>query len=300
MTAKVILNPYSNRWNAQKRWAQAEIALREAGVDFELVVSERPGHIAQLTHQALSDGFSPLIAAGGDGTLGEIVNALAHASADGALLTPLGILPLGTANDLAYVLKIPLSLGEAARVISVGNIRRMDLGKANDIYFANNSALGLEPYVTVIQNRITWIKGIGRYLVSAIRAILDKPAWNAHMEWDHGKFDGPVSLIYVGNGPRSGGVFYMAPRADPFDGKLTVVFGYRSTRRGMFALLPKAMRPDVGSYVESRGMHEFPVSWLKVHLDQPSPAHADGEIFSAGITDLEYRIFPGRLQMLVP
>ena len=63
MTAKVILNPYSNRWNAQKRWPLAESALHAAGVDFELAISERPGHITELTRQALLEGFSPLIAA---------------------------------------------------------------------------------------------------------------------------------------------------------------------------------------------------------------------------------------------
>jgi diacylglycerol kinase (ATP) len=300
MTAKVILNPYSNRWNAQKRWPLAENALRKAGVDFELAVSAGPGNIAELTCQALSDGFSPLIAAGGDGTVGEMVNALAHASAEGAPLTPIGVLPLGTANDLAYALKIPLDLGEAAKVIGAGKIRCMDMGKVNDIYFANNSALGLEPYVTVIQSKITWIKGIGRYLVAAVLAIMDRPTWQAHLEWDGGKFDGPISLVYIGNGPRSGGVFFMGPHADPFDGRLTIVFGHRATRRGMFALLPKTMKPETGSYVESEGMLEFPVSWLKVHLDNPSPAHTDGEIFSTAITDLEYHIFPGRLQMYLP
>jgi diacylglycerol kinase (ATP) len=300
MTAKVILNPYSNRWNAQKRWPEAENALRAAGVVFEMAVSEKPGDIAALTRRALSDGFSPLIAAGGDGTIGEMVNAMAHASGEGAPLTPLGILPLGTANDMAYALKIPLDLAEAAKIISAGKIRAVDMGKANDIYFANNSALGLEPYVTVIQSKITWIKGIARYLVSAILAIMDRPTWSAHLEWDGGSFDGPVSLIYVGNGPRSGGVFYMGPHADPFDGKLTIVYGYRATRRGMFALLPKTMKPGAGSYVESEGMRELPVSWLKVQLDNPSPAHTDGELFSTAITQLEYHIFPGRLQILMP
>ena len=177
MTAKVILNPYSNRWNAKKRWPAAEIALRAAGVDFDLAISERPGHISELTRQELQSGFSPIIAAGGDGTIGEVVNAMGHALADQDALIPLGIIPLGTANDLAYALKIPFYLTEAARVIGAGKIRPMDMGKANDIYFANNSALGLEPYVSVIQNKITWIKGIGRYLVAAVLAIMDKPTW---------------------------------------------------------------------------------------------------------------------------
>jgi len=47
-------------------------------------------------------------------------------------------------------------------------------------------------------------------------------------------------------------------------------------------------------------MREFPVSWLKVHLNNPSPAHTDGEIFSTAITDLEYHIFPGRVQIILP
>jgi diacylglycerol kinase (ATP) len=300
MTAKVILNPYSNRWNAQKRWGEAETALHAAGVDFELAISEKPGHITQLAKQAIEDGFSPLIAAGGDGTIGEIVNAMGHATEARAPLTPLGIVPLGTANDLAYGLKIPLGLDEAARVIAAGKIGPVDLCQANDIFFANNSAVCIEPYVTVIQNRITWIKGILRYLVAAVLAIMDRPTWGVHLEWDGGRFDGPLSLVYIGNGPRSGGVFYMGPHADLYDGKLTIVTAYRATRRGMFALLPRAMQVNVGSYVESEGVREFNVSWLKIHLDNPSPAHTDGEIFSRGIEDIEYRIFPGRLPILVP
>ncbi|MEW6094703.1 MAG: acylglycerol kinase family protein, partial [Chloroflexota bacterium] len=80
MTAKVILNPYSNRWNAKTRWPQAEAALQAAGVDFEMVVSDGPGHIIELAEQAARQGFSPIIAAGGDGTVGEAVNGLAHAA----------------------------------------------------------------------------------------------------------------------------------------------------------------------------------------------------------------------------
>jgi diacylglycerol kinase family enzyme len=68
----------------------------------------------------------------------------------------------------------------------------------------------------------------------------------------------------------------------------------------MFALLPKTMKPGAGNYVESEGLFEFPVSWLKVHLENPSPAHTDGELFADWVTDIEYRILPGRLRMLLP
>jgi hypothetical protein len=65
MKAKVILNPYAKRWNARLRWPEAEAALKAAGVDFELVVSEHQHHTVQLAEEAVRQGFSPVIAAGG-------------------------------------------------------------------------------------------------------------------------------------------------------------------------------------------------------------------------------------------
>jgi diacylglycerol kinase (ATP) len=301
MTAKVILNPYANRWKAQARWPETEAALKAAGVDFEMVISERPGHIIELAEQAVRQGFSPVIAAGGDGTIGELVNGLARAAkSDRDLLGPLGILPLGTANDMAYALNIPSDLQAAAQIIKTGNSKRMDVGKVNDLYFANNSAAGLEPYVTTKQVRITWISGIFRYLVAAIWAIMERPTWAADIKWDDGEYHGPISLVTVGNGSRSGGVFFMIPHADPFDGKLTFVYGYRSTRRAMLSTLPRAMKPADGSYVEMDGIFEQTATWIKIHLENPSPAHTDGELFTDAIQDLEYSIFPGRLQILMP
>ena len=69
-----------------------------------------------------------------------------------------------------------------------------------------------------------------RYLVAAVRGIMDYPKWNATIEWDSGKYEGPISLLTVGNSPRTGGVFFMTPHADPFDGKLTFVYGFGRSR----------------------------------------------------------------------
>lgn len=300
MTAKVILNPYSNRWNSQKRWTEAEVALRNAGVDFDLVISQAKGHIVELAEQAVRDGCLPVIVMGGDGSLGEAVNGLARAaSSESDMLGPLGILPTGSANDLAYALGLPTDLNEAARVIARGKTRQMDLGKMNDHYFINNSGAGIEPYVTTKHEKIHWIKGIGRYLVAAIQAIMDKPEWRGHIKWDDGKYDGPLSLISVGNGRRTGG-FFMTPHADPFDGKLTLAYGYRGTRLGMFQVLPRAFNEGKGNYTELEGMYEIQVTRISIHLDKPSPAHTDGELLPQWIQDLEYQILPKRINVLIP
>ena len=299
MTAKVILNPYSNRWNSQKRWPEAEAALKASGVDFTLAVSQKKGQLTELAEQAVLEKYAPIIVAGGDGSIGDAVNGLMRAARfSQGPLPPLAILPLGSANDLVFALGLPTDLQEAAQVIAAGRTRAMDLGRLNDHYFVNNSAAGLEPYVTIKHEKIRWIKGIARYLVAAVQAILDKPEWQGTVRWDGEQQRGSFSLISVGNGRRTGG-FFMTPHADPFDGKLTLAFGYRGTRLGLFQALPRAFNEDQGSYVEMEGMREVHASHISIHLDKPSPAHTDGELLPQWIQDFEYEILPGCLTIIV-
>jgi diacylglycerol kinase (ATP) len=300
MKIKVLHNPYSNRWNSLKRWPEAVSALKDAGVDFDLSVSEHADQLVDLAADAVKQGFTTIVAAGGDGTIGEVTNGAAR-SWDGKSKFPatIGILPLGSANDLAFSLGLPLDLNESAKIIAAGKTKTIDLGKCNENYFVNNSAAGLEPYVTTKHERIHWIKGMARYLIAAVWAIMDKPEWNGSLKWDGGDYNGSLSLLSIGNGRRTGG-FFMTPHADPFDGKLTLAFGYRSTRLGLFSALPRAFKEGAGSYIEMEGMREVHFTHLSVHLDKPSPAHTDGEIFNSWVTDLEYRIFPQAVQVLMP
>jgi diacylglycerol kinase (ATP) len=299
MTAKVILNPYSNRWNSQKRWAECEAALNAAGIRFDFVVSERKGHIVELAEQAARENFSPIVIAGGDGSVGDVAQGLMQAApSEKEAIGPIGILPTGSANDIAFALGLPTNLYEAARVIANGKTRAMDLGKLNDRYFVNNSGAGLEPYVTLKHEKIHWIKGIGRYLVAAVQGIVDKPEWSGKLKWDDGEHAGKFSMISIGNGRRTGG-FFMTPHADPFDGRLTLAFGYRPTRLGLFRALPRAFNEDKNSYVEMDGMYEFHAKKIYVHLDQPSPVHTDGEMFPEWMQDFEYEILPKKLKVIV-
>lgn len=299
MTAKVILNPYSNRWNSKKRWPEAEAAMRAAGLDFDVAVSQKKGQIGELAERAVLEEFSPIIVAGGDGSIGDAANGLMHAARRTKHpLPPLAIMPTGSANDVAYALGLPTDLREAARVIGAGKTRAMDLGKLNDRYFVNNSAAGLEPYVTIKHEKIRWIKGMARYLVAAVQAIMEKPEWLGMVRWDGGEHTGKFSMISIGNGRRTGG-FFMTPHADPFDGKLTFAFGYRATRLGLFRALPRAFNEDKGSYVEMEGMREVHATRISIHLDKPSPAHTDGELLPTWIQDFEYEILPGCLTIIV-
>src|SRR2546428_8711904 len=101
MTARIILNPYSGRWNGRRRWPEAQAALQAAGFEYELSVTDRAGHARELAMQAARAGCSPIVVAGGDGTVSEVVNGLAQVAGDADRpLGPIGTLPVGTANDI--------------------------------------------------------------------------------------------------------------------------------------------------------------------------------------------------------
>lgn len=299
MTTKIILNPYAGRWLAQAKKDELEVALKDAGLAYELDVTSGPGNAIELARQAVSQGFNPIIAAGGDGTYSEVVNGIAVANGNDGSIT-FGVIPLGSANDLVDNLNLPKDIPAAVQVIADGHTRMIDLCQVNDRYFDNNAAIGLEPYITLIQQRLKRLKGSFRYMTATLLGVKDKPQWNMSLEWEGGSYDGPVTLVTVGNSPRTGGVFYMTPHADPFDGLLTFVHGFMPTRRKILTLLPRTMNPGEGSYVEHPDIHEISSPWLKVSSEQPTPAHADGEIFSEQIHDLEYRVIPQSLPILMP
>lgn len=298
MSAKVILNPYSNRWNAKKRWPEAEAALKAAGLEFSVAVSDYIGHPEKLAEEAVEQGFSPLIIAGGDGAIGDVVNGIARAK-QGGHLGQIGIMPLGTANDLVCNLGLPLDLKEAAKVIAGGKTRTIDLCKAGDRFFINNAALGLEPFITTLQQEMTFLKGIPRYLAAALKGIFHNPQWQARVEWDNGSYEGPLNLISVGNAPRTGGLFFMAPHADPADGLLTAVLVCKKSALSLLVLLPGAMTP-AGKFVNAEGVQEIHSTRISVNLRSLSPSHSDGELFAQEVDSLVYEILPAMVDVFIP
>ncbi len=300
MKSLVILNPYANRWNAEKRWPEAEKALQAVGFQFDFVRTEEPGHGVDLAKQAVDDSYQYVIAAGGDSTINEVVNGIQLATGDSKNRPILGVIPLGTANDLADNLGIPKELDEAAKIVAENYVVDMDVCLVNDRYFVNNSGVGLEPYITTIQMKIHRVQGITRYLLATLIGIYHKPEWEAELVWDDGNYHGPATLISIGNSPRTGGLFYLTPHANAFDGKLTFLVGSAPSRFQLLQMLPKAMRPGNGNVTEDKRAFEAHTTRLSIKLNRPSPVHADGEVFQIDARELNYQILPGQQKIILP
>ena len=289
----IILNPYSNRWRAREQRSELETVLQSQQVDYQLVETSGPGHATDLAQAAALEGAERIVVAGGDGTIGEVVNGLYRAAPEGNM-PALGIVPLGTANDLVVNLGLPRTIPEAVEALKSGKTMRIDLGRINDWVFANNSAVGLEPVVTLYNIRMKRLRGVIRYLVAALRAIARGPRWQMQLVWDDGEYSGPVSLVSVGNCPITGGLFRMAPAADPTDGKLTFVYGFAPSQWKMLTLLPRAIS---GSYVNDPVIHQHHTRRLSIHSIEPTPLQADGEIRGEEFKQLEYEVLPARLSV---
>ncbi|HXF60655.1 MAG TPA: diacylglycerol kinase family protein, partial [Caldilineaceae bacterium] len=126
---KVILNPYAGRGTGARLRERVAGALRQAGVDFDLVETTAPGEAIALAAAALREGYETVAAAGGDGTANEALNGLAQATPAGERIGRLALLPIGTGNDLADMLGIPRDLQAAAQRVQAGKVRRIDVGR---------------------------------------------------------------------------------------------------------------------------------------------------------------------------
>lgn len=295
-TAKIIVNPYAGRWKAKAAIADIEQTCQEIGLDYELVVTDEPGHGIELAREAALAGFSPIVVAGGDGSINEVVNGLMQAAGSEAA-GPLGVIPLGSADDLAYGLGMEKEVEAACRVILAGHTRVIDVGCVNGRFFGNNSAVGLEPMVTITQAAMKRVKGTPRYILAALKTVLSHKPWHMRLAWDDGEYDGPIALVSVGNTRRTGGAFWMTPNASVDDGYLDFVFAGGLGRLKLLRLLPTTFD---GSHVEHPEVTYTRTTRLTIECDPPTPIQADGELFELPATHVEYTILPGRLQVIVP
>jgi len=291
---KVILNPYAGRWKAKRHIAPLKETLAQLGFAVDLTVTQSAGEGVGVAREAAQADFAAVVAVGGDSTVSEVVNGLVQASGDGEAGT-LGIIPLGTANDLSDMLGIPRDWRAACRKLAAGQTRLIDVCRVNDRYFGNNSAVGLEPMVTLEAERIRRIQGSVRYIVAALRAIHRSPRWQARIHWDEGTFEGPITLVSVGNSPRTGGVFFMTPQAKLDDGLMDFVFAPAMSRLSLLRLLPATFR---GRHIRHKAVVYCKTTALTIEME-PSPLQADGEVIDRHATRIEYAILPRKLRVIV-
>lgn len=264
-------------------------ALERAGIELIQATCRRREELSPLI-RSMQGRVGRVILGGGDGTL----NAAAPGLHDTGL--PLGILPLGTANDLARTLGISQDPEQAAAVIVGGQTKRLDLGCVNGHPFFNVSSLGLSVDITrrlmkVMKRR--W--GRLAYPIAAAAVVLAARRFSATLR--HDGEDTPLKSmqIAVGNGRFYGGGMVVADAARIDDGQLDV---YSLEPRARWRLLMMARTFRDGEHGQLAEVRTLRCQSLEVRTRRPRHVSADGEIVT--MTPARFTMLPGAVRVFIP
>jgi diacylglycerol kinase (ATP) len=273
MTRKITLvvrPPTEESRTEELRAAVAE--LRAEGHRITVRMTFESGDARRFARGAALSGCDVVAAAGGDGTVNEVVNGLAFTERKVAL----AVIPMGTANDFARGLRLPLDTLSALRIAAEGEPADVDVARVNRRCFINVSTGGFGAEATQVASRAEkkWLGGVSYLIRGAQKLVRFVPGNAAFSVDDDLVHDGEFVFFAVGNASLTGGGTRIAPRASIGDGKLDVVVARGMSRLDFLALLPDLR---AGTHLESPHVSYFQASKFEVNTRTPVSVNADGE-----------------------
>jgi diacylglycerol kinase (ATP) len=286
----ILLNPAAGRWKGRRRLAQALDVLRRAGVEPKILESRNGRHLVELAKEAQAEKPDVLVSAGGDGTHHYVLNGLWGSQ------TPLGILSLGTGNDLAKGLGIPVEPRAAAAVLLKGTPNPIDLARVGSTLYHCIAGVGFDSIVTRFANeQVRWLGGSPRYAWAILRCLKYYRPHRLELHSDAQDFAGDVIFVTIGNNRSYGGGVTMAPRARLDDGLLDVCIVPTMSKLELLRWVPAAYR---GEHLAHPRISYFQTA--KITLCSPSRLElfADGEFIQELPGTIE--AVPHALRVMVP
>ena len=293
--ARIIVNPRAGGLRlplALNQFYQVAAALTDAGLPVEVCMTKRPGHARKLAREAVRAGMEMVVAAGGDGTVNDVIQELAGHS------TALGVLPLGTVNVWARETGIPLSLPDAARVLLYGARRRVDLGRAGSRYFLMMAGVGFDAEVARRVEQ-SLLKRMGLKLLDylttvGVLSVTQKPV-RVRIRRDGRGREMSALMLIIGNTRLYGGALTFTRHAVADDGLLDVVTVGGGGLLYRLGILRNALlrRPRSGPR-----MRYHQARFIRIESDEPLPVQVDGEVM--GTLPMTFSIAPLALTVIVP
>jgi diacylglycerol kinase (ATP) len=258
--------------------------------------TNKKGQAAGFARKAIEHKCDYIIAAGGDGTLNEVINGIARHAKD----VRVGLLPLGTGNDFARSLKLPTTVDENIAILQAGRTRDIDLVRVRSDrirYFVNVSAGGFSGLVNeklTAEMKRAW--GPLAYVRSAAAALPELHAYKTQVELADGeKLKIDLYNMIVANGSFVAGGLPVAPEANPSDGLLDVIMIPRRSTGEMVLLAAQIV---LGNHIGSQSILFRRTQRLKVHSRPGMWFNADGEL--VGNEPATFEIIPGALRFVAP
>ncbi len=259
--------------------------VRERGQHLDVRLTWEAGDARRLVEEALSAGYTQIVAGGGDGTLRDIAEAIAQSDGQASLV----LLPLGTANDFSRAAGVPLEPAAALALLHVP-ARAVDLGRVGEQMFLNMATGGFGSQVTASTSEdLKKVLGGAAYLFTGLSRFSELQVASATLHGPDFHWQGELLALAVGNGRQAGGGHVLCPEALADDGLLEI------------AILP-APQAMVGALRDLLSGEELFVRarlpWVEIGQAEGLALNLDGEPLKEG--SLRFEAVPGALRVHLP
>ncbi|QST00392.1 diacylglycerol kinase [Pontibacillus sp. ALD_SL1] len=269
--ARIIYNPTSGREAVRKELPDIMQRFEQAGYETSTHATTCAGDATNAAKIAVERKFDVVVAAGGDGTINEVINGLAEHE----YRPKLGIIPVGTTNDFARALCVPRNVKKAVDVILDGFSKELDIGRVNDQYFMNIAGGGKLTELTYeVPSKLKTMLGQLAYYLKGVEMIPSIRPTTVEIEYDGKYFEGEVMVFLVSNTNSVGGLEKLAPDAEMDDGMFDLLIIKRVNLAELIRLASLAMK---GNHISDPNVIYTKANRIKVHTNEKMQLNIDGE-----------------------
>jgi diacylglycerol kinase (ATP) len=290
--ARIIYNPTSGREAIKKNLPDVLEILENAGYETSAHATTGEGDAIEAAKLAVERRYDLVVAAGGDGTINEVVNGMAEQE----YRPKLGIIPVGTTNDFARALQIPRDIVAAAEIIAKGDRIPIDIGRMNEKYFINIGGGGSLTELTYdVPSKLKTVLGQLAYYLRGIEMLPSLKATNMSIEYDGKLFEGESMLFLVGLTNSIGGFEKLSPSSSINDGMFTLLILTKTNLADFIRIASLALR---GEHINDPKVIYTKANRIKVHSDEKVLLNLDGEF--GGVLPAEFVNLYRHFEVFVP
>lgn len=290
--AMIIINPSSGKEEALKHVSSVEGILRDKGYRVMVKETEKELDATHFCITACEECYDLVVSIGGDGTLHETINGLMNQGHR----PKLGIVPLGTVNDFARALQIPLNPEEAIRTLTSPKVKVVDMGRLNDRLFANVVAAGsLAETLSSVTSDDKSRFGAFAYIKEGIKELINHSAHPLVIHHDGEVWKGGSPLFLAALTNSVGGFEQLAPDAAVDDG---LIHCFIIKDLNIFKTLTVSLSILLGNLKEHKDVIYFTAKRVSVSSSEPVRTNVDGE--EGPPLPIELQILPSHIEVIVP
>lgn len=291
MKTIVFINPSSAGGRALESKEKIKSCLSRSGLESKIHITKSLEDMIETIKTHIPTDFKNFIGVGGDGTMHYMVNVLADTD------KRLGTISMGSGNDIALNLGIPLDVEKSCRVIANGKIKSLDLGMINDkYYYLCIAGSGFDSRVNDLANNTRFpVKGPSKYTYSVYKTLITFRSKKFTFSYDGQVKDLKGMMVAAANMPSYGGGMKIAPHASPENGMFDVCIIKRMSKLHFVKIFPKVFE---GKHVDDPNVEIFRTDELTLDSEYNFSVFADGEYVCK--LPATFKMVPGKIDFLIP